>query len=63
VVEFCGICHRTDYSGRDDVWSYKINAEGGYGMPEFRACSDCMRKAEPGSKMAEIRDDYGADFR
>ena len=38
-------------------------SEGRYGMPEMWACSECMRNAEPGSKMAQLRDDlYAEDF-
>ena len=40
---------------------YLVNSAGGYGTPEMWACSDCMRRAEPGSKMAELRDGIYAD--
>lgn len=47
----------------DDDIMYLVNPEGGWGFPEMYACADCMRNAEPGSKLAELRDgNYAADF-
>lgn len=61
LPEFCAFCHRTDIP--DDMVSYLINSEGGYGYPEMWACADCMKAAEPDSIMGRKRDEaYAEDF-
>lgn len=60
--EFCEICKRTSIPA--GMYTYQINTEGGYGMPEMWACNDCMVKAENGSRLAKLRDGiYSDDFK
>jgi hypothetical protein len=61
AVRVCPFCEKLP---DDDDTMYLVNSPGGYGMPEMWACSDCMRRAEPGSKLAKLRDGiYADDFR
>jgi hypothetical protein len=57
-VSVCFLCKKPP---DDDEMMYHVNAAGNYGMPEVWACSDCMRRAEPGSKLAKLRDGIYAD--
>lgn len=58
------VCPFCETEPDDDDMMYLVNAPGGFGMPEMWACSVCMRKAEPGSKLASLRDGiYAKDFR
>jgi hypothetical protein len=42
---------------------YMINSEGGYGRSSMWACAECMRSAEDGSKLAQLREGiYAEDF-
>ena len=57
------VCPFCSKAPADDDTLYLVNSEGRYGMPEMWACSECMRNAEPGSKMAQLRDGlYAEDF-
>ena len=58
AVRVCPFCEKPP---ADDDTMYLVNSPGGYGKPEMWACSDCMRKAEPDSKLAELRDGIYAD--
>ena len=55
MQEFCNFCGKGLNEGRC-VGSYLVNGEGEHGFPKLYACTTCMRKAEPGTKLAELRD-------
>ena len=57
----CSFCDRPVQDG----WTmYGVNSSGVFGLAEMYACQDCMRKAEAGSKLADLRDTiYAEDFR
>lgn len=48
---------------RSDIPFYKINEEGGFGLPEAWCCRECMSSAEDGSRVQRMRDSlYHDDF-